>query len=296
MTARLSSVPVDDGDLVVAEWGDPSAPAVLALHGVTSSHLAFRALARDLPGVRVVAPDLRGRGGSAGLPGPYGLRRHADDVARVVDALGLGPLPVVGHSMGAFVAVALADARPDAVSALVLVDGGFPLDLPAGTEPTPAVIETLLGPSADRLRMTFPTGEAYREFWRVHPAFVGAWSDDVQRYVDYDLVGEPPELHPATSTAALLGDQPDLYGPDWYLDALRRLRMPVTVLRAPRDLVDVEGGLYAPGRLDGFTELVPQLRVVEVPDVNHYTIVMTEPGAAQVADAVRAALGRPGAV
>lgn len=290
---RLSTVPVDGGDLAVAEWGEPDAPAVLAVHGVTSSHLAFQALARALPDVRVVAPDLRGRGGSASLPGPFGMRRHAADVGAVLDALGLGPLPVVGHSMGAFVAVALADARPTAVTSLVLIDGGFPLALPDGVEPTPEVIEALLGPAGDRLRMTFPDRDAYREFWRAHPAFVDNWSDDVERYVDYDLVGEPGALHPATPFAAMVGDQPDLYGPPWYLDALRRLRMPVTVFRAPRGLVDDEGGLYAPGRIDGFAELVPQLRVVEVPDVNHYTVAMAQPGADRVAAAVRDALDHP---
>ncbi len=82
-------------------------------------------------------------------------------------------------------------------------------------------------------------------------------------------------------------DTADLYGADWYLDALRSLRMPVTVLRAPRGLLDEPGGLYAPGRIDRILLDVPHARVIEVPDVNHYTILMSEPGAGTVADAIR---------
>jgi hypothetical protein len=66
--------------------------------------------------------------------------------------------------------------------------------------------------------------------------------------------------------------------------------MPVTVLRAPLGLRADPPGLYPPGRLDAAVELVPQLHLIEVPDVNHYTIVMTEPGAGTVAAAVRRSL------
>jgi hypothetical protein len=62
--------------------------------------------------------------------------------------------------------------------------------------------------------------------------------------------------------------------------------MPVTVLRAPRGLTDAEP-LYEPGVLEGCRTVVPQLEVVEVADVNHYTILFADRGASAVADAVR---------
>lgn len=85
----------------------------------------------------------------------------------------------------------------------------------------------------------------------------------------------------------MLQDGGELYGPEWYVEALRGLRMPVTVLRAPRGLLDAEP-LYAPGALEEFAALVPQLRVVEVHDVNHYTILFAARGAEQVAAAADA--------
>jgi lipase len=286
VSPRLSTVEVEGGALTVAEWGPADAPAVLAIHGITSSHLAFAEVAAALPDHRIVAVDLRGRGGSRDLPAPFGLRQHALDVARVIEELELGPVTVVAHSMGAFVAVLLAASRPALVSRLVLVDGGFPLRRPEGVDDA-RLAEVVLGPAAERLGRTFPDRATYREFWRAHPAFAGAWTPAVEAYADYDLVERDGALRPATSFEAMAADSLELYGPDWYIDALRSVRCPVVLLRAPRGLLDEPGGLYPPGSLDDAANLVPQLQRVEVDDVNHYTIVMAPRAAAIVAEAAR---------
>lgn len=277
-----------DGAMSLATWehGPADAAAVLAVHGVTASHVAWRAVERLLPDRRLITPDLRGRGRSRELPAPYGIRTHAADLVRVLDDAGAASATVAGHSMGAFVAVALAASAPDRVRALVLVDGGVPLEAPPGI-PLDRLPDVVLGPAMERLGREFPSTEAYRAFWRVHPAFANGWTADVEAYVDADLTGEPPHLRPSTRPEAVREDTADLYGADWYLDALGSLSMPVTVLRAPRGLLDEEGGLYAPGRIDRIRDLVPQAVIVEVPDVNHYTILMSDAGAAVVADAIR---------
>ena len=46
-------------------------------------------------------------------------------------------------------------------------------------------MKSILGPAAKRLAMTFTDHDAYRRFWREHPAFANAWSPAVERYVDY---------------------------------------------------------------------------------------------------------------
>jgi pimeloyl-ACP methyl ester carboxylesterase len=71
---------------------------------------------------RVVRLDLRGFGGSPYLPGPYS---HAADVIALLDGLELGPAALVGVSLGGGVALQVAVARPDLVSALVLIGSGI---------------------------------------------------------------------------------------------------------------------------------------------------------------------------
>src|SRR5690625_4820689 len=130
-----------------------------------------------LPGFRIVAPDLRGRGRSNTLPGPYGMGRHADDLADLLHALGTKKVTAVGHSMGGFVAVVLSHRHPGLTTRLVLADGGLPLDSPDGVDPD-AIMQAVLGPAIQRLAMTFPGHSAYRECWAKHPAFGPALAEE----------------------------------------------------------------------------------------------------------------------
>nr|WP_281496957.1 alpha/beta hydrolase [Ornithinimicrobium sp. F0845] len=291
---RSHEVPVRGGSMHVGVWepagGDPQAPTVLAIHGITASHVAWPLLAEAMPDVRVIAPDLRGRGRSRDLPPPYGMPSHADDVAAVLDHLGVGQAVVVGHSMGAFVSLVLADRHAEKVSDLVLVDGGMPL-LPAPGVPPEALAQAILGPAAERLAMTFPDHTAYREMWRTHPAFT-EWTDLTSAYVDYDLVSEDGVLRPATRAEALDEDIRELVDGDSLVRALAGRRHPAAWLIAPRGLMDEVPPLYPEAARERWTAEHPDLEVAVVEDVNHYTIVMLPRGIAQVVPHVRAALSR----
>jgi lipase len=284
---RAIDVAVPGGDLRVGVWDGPSdaAPTVLLIHGVTASHLSWPYVAERLPDARVIAPDLRGRGRSNGLEGPAGLAAHARDMIAVLDALGVEQVVVVGHSMGAFVALVLGDLYPERISRVVLVDGGLPLDLPAGLS-SDEVITLVLGPTADRLAMRFASPEAYQDFWRAHPAFRRDWTPELEAYLAYDLVGEEPELRPATSYATLEEDSIDQNTGTAILDALTRLRHPTVLLTAERGLLDQVPALYAAERIPALLTAYPGLQHVAVPDVNHYTIAMSERGADAVAAVV----------
>jgi len=291
------AVPVPGGDLTVGIWNDVrDAPAVLAIHGITANHRCWPLLADQLAGVRVIAPDLRGRGRSRDLGGPYGLEQHARDLVAVLDHLELESVAVVAHSMGAFVAVLLAARYPDRVSSLTLVDGGLPLDPPEipppGGDDSAPDGTAVLGPAARRLSMTFASVEEYRDFWREHPAFRDHWSPAVEAYVDYDLRGEPPVLRPSGDLAAVGADVAELYGGEAYRAALESVRQPTTFLRAPRGLLDEPAALYRPERTRE-QPTITGMRVIEVDDVNHYTIVLAEPGARRVAREVSDALHVP---
>lgn len=113
--------------LYVRRVVDPSAPPVLLLHGLGVGGIVFQAFARRLlPHLAAVAPDLRGHGQSDAPPAGYAPTDYALDLAELIEHELTTPLPVVGHSLGALVALALADLRPELVSWIVLLDP--PLD------------------------------------------------------------------------------------------------------------------------------------------------------------------------
>jgi pimeloyl-ACP methyl ester carboxylesterase len=104
------------------------APLVLAM-GLGADAAAWephlRAWSRRF---RCIAVDNRGAGASSAPPGPYNTAQLADDYAELIIALGLGPVPVVGISMGGTIAQELALRHPALVSRLVLVSSWARLD------------------------------------------------------------------------------------------------------------------------------------------------------------------------
>ncbi|MER7723639.1 alpha/beta hydrolase [Streptomyces sp. NPDC096323] len=278
-------VPVDGGALAALRWpaADPDAPTVVALHGITANALSWGTVARLLAGrVTLIAPDLRGRAGSSALPGPYGIAAHTDDVAALTEALGPGRVVLAGHSMGAFVAALAAVRYPDRFGPLLLVDGG--IGFPAPTHLTPDELMTaVIGPAMDRLSMTFADRAAYRAFWQAHPAFAGAWSDEVDAYIQRDLTGEEPSLRSTCRIEAVRTDGVGLFD-DEVLTAVRKLPAEATLLWAARGLMDEEQGLYDESRLAAADLAGTRVEPVAVKDVNHYTVLTGERGGQEIAD------------
>lgn len=100
-------------------------PAVLLIHGITSSSRTWRAV---MPGLAerhtVIAPDLLGHGRSAKPRGDYSLGGYASGLRDLLVALEVPRATVVGHSLGGGVAMQFAYQFPDRLDRLVLVDSG----------------------------------------------------------------------------------------------------------------------------------------------------------------------------
>lgn len=97
-------------------------PPLLFVHGFPLSREAWRSQVEAFaPAHRVVAPDLRGLGESEASEGPTSMARFAEDLAILLQQLGTGPVVLVGHSMGGYVALAFQDRHPELLSGLVLV-------------------------------------------------------------------------------------------------------------------------------------------------------------------------------
>jgi len=104
--------------LALQEWGDPSAPRVVCLHGVRNHGRHFAALAEVLSGYHVLAPDLLGHGLSPWEP-PWDIETHCD---AIVETVGAKPAVLIGHSFGGRLAFELAARAPTLVPKLVLLD------------------------------------------------------------------------------------------------------------------------------------------------------------------------------
>jgi 3-oxoadipate enol-lactonase len=102
--------------------GDPEAPPLLMLHALGDEGGTWDPVAAELARFfRVYAPDMRGHGRSD-WPGSYSFELMRDDILGFLDALGIGRVTVVAHSMGGAVAYLIAQEQPERIERLILED------------------------------------------------------------------------------------------------------------------------------------------------------------------------------
>lgn len=273
--------------LAVGHWS-AGGPDIVGIHGLTASHMNFVGLAERLSGrLSVWAPDLRGRGESdKPAHGPYGMSQHAVDVAAAMRTAGLRRSVIVGHSMGAYIGAELAARYPDLVAGLVMLDGGYLLDIPASVDPN-QLLDFLLKPQIDRLRRTFASRLAYFDFWRALPAIPAeSWSSWVEDYLDYDLGGEPPQLRPRPLEAAVRDDFISMADKAAATARLRAIECPVAVIRAEHGVAFGQPPIIPDSVMHEIRECLPKVDETRLAGTNHYTIALAEPGVTAVADLV----------
>lgn len=130
-TARNGDADVNGTRIHYQLYGDPApgkAP-LLILHGAFMSGDAMKALIDPLAATRqVLAIDARGHGRSGGVDGKLSYDLMADDAAAVLAKLGVKRVDVLGYSMGASTAIALAVRHPGQVGKQVILSGTSRLD------------------------------------------------------------------------------------------------------------------------------------------------------------------------
>ncbi|MFD6055117.1 alpha/beta fold hydrolase [Agromyces sp. NPDC060279] len=133
--AQLERIPVREHRTTVLgsttawwEYGEPGAPVIVLVHGFRGDHHGLEPIVANLPGFRIVSPDLPGFGESAPLDGPHDIAGYAAWLDAFVASLELdGAYTLLGHSFGSIVASATVAGglRPER---LVLVN---PIGAPA---------------------------------------------------------------------------------------------------------------------------------------------------------------------
>ena len=123
-TARRRSVVVGKLSLSFLEWGTAGRPTLCFLHGGSAhAHWFDRVAPAFNDRFHVIALDQRGHGESEwAKPPAYATENFAADLLGFIDALGLGQVALIGHSMGGHNAMSFSAWHPDRVQALVIID------------------------------------------------------------------------------------------------------------------------------------------------------------------------------
>lgn len=257
------------GRIRAHRFGDPRGELVLCAPGLSANSRWFDYLAERLAvnGRQVVALDLRGRGQSAvTAPGTYGFKSHARDLFAAAEALGADCFDLIGHSMGAYVAMEAAALDAGArIRRLVLVDG---LGIPRY-----AAIKSILR-NLQRLNCVHASAEQYVASIQ-SLGLIDPWNEYWDRLYRYELVVVPGGVRARTHRESVNEDF--TYG---NLHDARRLwqhiAMPVLALRASRSIAGRNGFIVTEFDFRHFRRTVKSATAVEI-DANHYDI-MTHAG------------------
>ena len=214
------------------------------LHGMGGSVEQIRGVWDPLPGVRLIAPNQQGHGGSEVCWDRYDFSALAEDVEALLDRLGLERVCMAGISMGAAVAVNFAARFPGRVRGLMLIRNAW-TDQPMAPEVRTAYRDLALcleSGSLEDFRRTEGWSIVERTSEYTRHTFTVPFSDPVARkhWRKYLIL---PEKAPIVS-------------PDW----LERLTMPVHILANRNDFCHPFAyGVY-------FRDRIPGARFREIPD------------------------------
>lgn len=263
----MARVAVGSVSLAVAEWPGPAkGPAVVCIHGLTANHTCWASVADVLaPGHRLIAYDLRGRGESDKPDKGYSLASHNEDLEGLLDHFGLKKAVLIGHSLGAHIALRFAATRPQRVAKLVLVDGG--LDVRA------EVLDSLR-PAINRLGVEFPSMDMFLGFVRALPMFEGRWNDYLERYFRYDVEELPAGTVRAKASRLAIEEEIANLERERLWVYHHQVKAPTLIFRAPDGLLTPTDCLMTQEEAAAMAHAIPRSRLVVVPGTNHYTVLL----------------------
>ena len=237
--------------LSVRDFGGDGQP-VLLLHGLAGHAEEWAETASWLTiDHRVVALDARGHGRSERVPADVSRAAVVADAAAVVEELGLGPVVVVGQSVGGVTAISLAARRASLTRGLVVVDAGPPderEDAEAAARTIGEALRTWPVPFAARMDATAFFGD---RFGAGLPA--DAWTRGLEQRAD----GWWPRFEVDVMMRTL---REALAEPGW--EDWERVACPTLIVRAGKGFVDA-----AVART--MVERLPGAMLVEIEDATH---------------------------
>jgi pimeloyl-ACP methyl ester carboxylesterase len=268
---RDHSLRLPDGrTLAYTDVGRPDGAPVLYFHGAPSSRLDLILLGLEGTlaklGVRAVAPDRPGYGGSSPQPGRR-LEDWPTDVAALDDHLGLGRFAVMGPSSGGPYAVACAALLPQRVASAGVVAGVTDMAWPHAWEGLEPNEVTLMRIGDEAVAAAWceaqfgPDGSRFAEGWDLPPADVATLQDEATAAAFVTTVGE-------AFRQGVAGYAQDItvQARAWAFDPAA-ITAPVRVLHGEADtLCPIAHGRHT-------AEIIPTAQLVTWPDHGHISIL-----------------------
>jgi pimeloyl-ACP methyl ester carboxylesterase len=193
---------------------------------------------------RVITYDVCGHGRSAKPPGPYHLAAFGRQAAELIEAVAHGPAHVVGLSMGGMIGFQLAVDRPDLLASLTIVNSGPEL-VPRNWQERLALwlrVATVRWLGLERM------GAILAERLFPEPDQAAGRAQFLARFLENDRDAY------LAATKALIG---------WRVtDRIGAIPCPVLVVASDRDYTP-------PSRKEGYVRLLPNARMVVIPDAHH---------------------------
>jgi len=244
MAAR--SVLERDGVRIACRDFGGDGPSALLLHGLAGHAGEWTETAGWLTQrSRVVVFDARGHGRSEHLPLDVSRAAHVADTVFVVEQLRLGPVVLIGQSLGGHTALLVAAERPDLVRGLIVADAS-PAEGDHG-----AVVE--LGDALKRWPVPFASREAALEFFGGPSPAAEAWADGLEQRDDGWWPRFDVDLMMRTLSEAVSRS----YWSEW-----ERIRCPTVVVRGG-------SGVIPAGDAHAMIRPLPQARLIELAGAAH---------------------------
>lgn len=271
------TVALGDGRVMtLREYGTPAGTPVIALHGTPASRLMYSAAkSAGAMGLRLIAPDRWGYGGTSPHPQPT-LAAFAGDLAALADQLGLARFAVLGVSGGGPYAAATAALHPDRVTALALVAPVGPI---AGDEGTATPLDPfhrfcfqVLPRVPGALNLVFG---AFRAGLRRSPAKAIRIASMRSPPPDQRVLANP-DVHARFTAMFKEGLRPGVAGALTDMDLFSRpWHVPLGAIRAPSALWigtnDNNVPIAAARRL---AAAIPGCELIELPDEGHLWVAL----------------------
>jgi pimeloyl-ACP methyl ester carboxylesterase len=257
--------------LHVVQWGEQGSP-IVCVHGLTANAFFFQSLVDKLsPSHHIIAYDLRGRGDSDKPRSGYSVPIHAADLHALLEVLHVEQPILIGHSLGALIALYYAAHYPTPLRKLVLIDAGAPLPWS-----TPEEQPAWLSAAVNRLGTPVPSFDTYTQNLKSAPFLGPYWN----RYMDVYFQHDVYHCDDGSVVARAYRDgiieegqryfeaEPERQWPNVYV--------PTLLLRAGQGMFSQDDQLLSSAAAAQARRMIPNCRLINYPSLNHYTIVLDQ--------------------